>query len=68
MEKVSDKELMRQVMRLCGGAIDLVDIKNEKNLSVLEACLHHEIQHSNRATMIRNLKIRIRKLERKYAA
>jgi hypothetical protein len=41
-----------------------IDIRNEESLWLLDACLHHEVQHQNRSTMIRNLKSRIRKLEK----
>ena len=64
MEKTQGKELMRQVMHLCGGSIDLIDINNEKDLSILDACLQHEIQCGKRVTMIRALKARIKKLEK----
>jgi DNA-binding HxlR family transcriptional regulator len=64
MEKVLGKELVRRVKHLCGSSVDLVDINNEKNLSVLDACLRHERQWRRRITMIRALKARIRKLEK----
>ncbi len=62
MKKVKGKELMRRVKRLCGTSVDLVDINNEKSLSVLDACLQHETQYSKRVTMIQALKSRIKKL------
>ncbi|MBW2607715.1 MAG: hypothetical protein JRD05_08780 [Deltaproteobacteria bacterium] len=64
MEKISGKELTRRVNHLCGGSVDLVDINNEKNLAVLDACLQHETQYGKRATMLQALKVRIRKLEK----
>ena len=64
MEKISSKELMRRVKHLCGGSIDLTDVQNEKSLGVLNACLHNEVQHRKRVTMIQNLKSRIRGLEK----
>lgn len=64
MGKIADENLMRQVMHFCGGSIDLVDINNEKDLSVLNTCLHHETQYRKRVTMVRALKARIRKMEK----
>ncbi len=64
---IPDKELIRRVKSICGTSVDEagIDIKNEENLQILEACLHYEIQHMNRSTMFRNLKARIKKLEKK---
>jgi len=39
-------------------------IENETDLTVLDLCLHYENQNQNRATMIENLKRRIKKLEK----
>ncbi|MBE9547669.1 MAG: hypothetical protein IMF10_09300 [Proteobacteria bacterium] len=73
MGKVSGSDLMRRVKRICGTSVDAgIDILNETillkaetyQLVLLDACLYHEIQHSNRATMIQKLKERIRKLEK----
>lgn len=64
MKRIQGKELMRAVMHLCGGSIDVIDINNENNLAILDACLHHEIQLRKRSTMIKILKARIKKLEK----
>ena len=64
MKRTQGKELIRAVKHLCGGSIDVVDINNENNLTVLDACLHSEIQYRKRSTMIKILKARIRKLEK----
>ena len=73
MEKISGSDLMQRVKKICSASVDAgIDILNEAvllkaetyQLVLLDACLHYEIQHSNRATMIQNLKTRIRKLER----
>ena len=52
--------------RICGTSLDvgMIDIRKEKSLSQLDACLHYEIRHMRRKTMIKNLKSRIRKLEK----
>ena len=62
MKEIQGKELMRAVKHLCGGSIDVVDIHNERNLTILDACLNHEIQYRKRSTMIKILKARIKKL------
>ena len=66
MKKVPGENLMRRVKYICGTSVDdaKIDIQNEESLWLLDACLHHEVQHQNRSTMIRNLKSRIRKLEK----
>ena len=60
-------EMMQKVRRICGGtSVDdaMIGIRNESNLTLLDLCLQYESQHMKRSTMIRNLKARIRKLEK----
>ena len=66
MEKIPGEDLMRKVTHICGTSVDdaRIDIENEESLWLLDACLHYEIQHMNRSTMIRNLKARIKKMEK----
>ena len=64
MTELAGEKLMRWARHICGTSVDdaLIGIKNEENLTVLDAALHYEIQHMRRKTMIKNLKSRIRKL------
>jgi len=66
MTKITGDDLMRKAKRICGTSVDssAIDIQREENLTILDACLHYEVQHMRRKTMIKNLKSRIRKLEK----
>lgn len=50
---------------ICNTSVDdaKTSIQNETDLTILDMCLHYEMQHQNRSTMIRNLRARIRMLE-----
>ena len=63
MKKIAGENLMRRVKYICGTSVDIVNIRNEESLILLDACLHYEIQHGNRSTMILYLKARIKYLE-----
>jgi len=56
----------RRIKSLCSTSVDdaRIDIQNENDLNTLDLCLNYEVQHQNRSTMIRNLKSRIKKLEK----
>ena len=58
--------IQRRIKKICGTSVDdaRIDIQNENDLNTLDLCLNYEIRHRKRSTMIRNLKSRIKKLEK----
>ena len=60
------EEIMSRVRSICGTSVEdaKIDIQNEKSAAVLFVCIEHETQHLNRSSMLRNLRSRIRKVEK----
>lgn len=55
---------MRRVKHICGTSVDdaQIDIKKEESSIILKACLHYEIRHGKRSTLIKSMKARIKKI------
>ena len=66
MKKNPAKDLIRRVTNICCTSVDdaKISIQSHSDLFLLDLCLLYEVQHEKRITMIRNLKSRIKKLEK----